>query len=274
MAPWSRPGPTPSRGSSNRPSTQVPAFPTRQTPPSWPTWWRSKAGSWPCLAATPCERWFCTRSSMRVASKRSPSWTPPAAASALYWKSCSAAGARPARRPARIGRRRWQWRWHALCTRSLGLGPGKPVDCARSHGKAMDCAARTGRHGGNGARMPLPAHGLATGPQGAPSLRACPPVSHPLGLSAANRPALATGSAAKAISIGWVEGLQPLPLKLSGLPAFRQGGPTVDAMRARLAMPFVKDGSMHSCVGRCAARQEPAQKYMNLRRNTESCAER
>jgi len=40
------------------------------------------------------------------------------------------------------------------------------VVCTRAHGNVMDCAARTGRQRGDGAPMPLPAHDLATGPQG------------------------------------------------------------------------------------------------------------
>ena len=60
------------------------------------------------------------------------------------------------------------------------LGGGNPVDCARSHGKRVDCAPRTGVGRGRSAPSP-PAHTLSTGPQGAPALRACPPAFHPLG---------------------------------------------------------------------------------------------
>jgi hypothetical protein len=55
------------------------------------------------------------------------------------------------------------------------------MDCARSHGKRVDCAARTDVGRGLAAPSP-PAHTLPTGPQGAPALRACPQASHPLGL--------------------------------------------------------------------------------------------
>ena len=54
------------------------------------------------------------------------------------------------------------------------------MDCPRSHGKAVDCAARTGVGRGRAAPSP-PAHSLSTGPQGAPALRACPQASHNLG---------------------------------------------------------------------------------------------
>jgi len=59
-------------------------------------------------------------------------------------------------------------------------GRGTPMDCPRSHGKAVDCAARTGVGRGRAAPSP-PAHSLSTGPQGAPALRACPQASHILG---------------------------------------------------------------------------------------------
>ena len=87
------------------------------------------------------------------------------------------------------------WSAPTHCPRAV-LGHGKPVDCARSRGKPVDCASRTGWQ-----ETCLPAHGLPTGPQGAPALRACPQASHTLGLRLETASRSPHGPLTKAISI-------------------------------------------------------------------------